>query len=284
VSEAGLKRIDQVDCREFKCPISTSNGFGYCYHFASRSVYMVGSPNPSQHPAKAECFRLNAHTQLSGPMLRQARKEHGTVCLGDFIIAAGGKGINDEVLSSVEMSQVQDTQKAGICNWQLVEALPRATYGNSMATSIYGSFFSLGGADSMGTVVSWVFQFELKTGRWSDCSPMNQARAFFMCCSYRGKVFVAGGMGSDNNLLQSLEVYDVSTNKWTMLAQMPKTVARGQMMATQGKLIVFPCPMKRSAKLSYEPILIYQIDQDEWQVDAQVLDLPNVQLVALTDD
>ena len=46
-------------------------------------------------------------------------------------------------------------------------------------------------------------------------SPMNEARFGSAVVAYQGKMYVSGGFGMGKSILNSTEVYDPATDKWT---------------------------------------------------------------------
>jgi len=52
---------------------------------------------------------------------------------------------------------------------------------------------------------------------WSKLSSMNVARYDFACAEVNGKVYAAGGYGTDRDSLSSVEMYDPETDRWTLI-------------------------------------------------------------------
>lgn len=104
---------------------------------------------------------------------------------------------------------------------------------------IDGKIYAIGGwnvkvGDATGKVLSSTEVYDPSTNRWTTLADMSTPRQIFQTEVIDDKIYAVGGFGPfyDDNLssspldydnrLSSTEVYDPSTNKWTMLADMSK--------------------------------------------------------------
>uniref|UniRef100_A0A453BUP4 Galactose oxidase n=3 Tax=Aegilops tauschii TaxID=37682 RepID=A0A453BUP4_AEGTS len=53
--------------------------------------------------------------------------------------------------------------------------------------------------------------------RWGALAKMNVARRDFACAKVDGTIYAAGGFGSSDNSLSSVEAYDPQQNRWTLI-------------------------------------------------------------------
>lgn len=54
--------------------------------------------------------------------------------------------------------------------------------------------------------------YDAKRFEWKELAPMNTARSLFGATVHKDKIYVAAGV-TDNGLTDSVEVYDIATNK-----------------------------------------------------------------------
>lgn len=75
-----------------------------------------------------------------------------------------------------------------------------------------------------GTHVSWVDQYNFKTGDWKELSDAPRARDHFSAAMYKGDIYCVGGRNTSNNTKQTFEltiaemdVYNIKKDKWVTL-------------------------------------------------------------------
>jgi hypothetical protein len=95
--------------------------------------------------------------------------------------------------------------------------------GFSPLTQATTNVFAVGGAtyDATGTAVPTdlveVYSTHGGVG-WHTAQPLTVARHSFGITVVDGSIWVVGGLGAGNVVLDSIEVYNVSANKWTLLS------------------------------------------------------------------
>lgn len=93
----------------------------------------------------------------------------------------------------------------------------------SPVTQSATNVFAIGGATvaSDGSLVPndtvEVYSTEGSVG-WHTAQPLTTPRHSFGVAAVGGFIWVVGGLGATNTVLNSIEVYDISANKWTTLA------------------------------------------------------------------
>jgi N-acetylneuraminic acid mutarotase len=84
-----------------------------------------------------------------------------------------------------------------------------------------------------------------------------------MAAGYRGKLYVAGGYGSDRSIVDRLFVY--SRGSWTSLGRMPESRAAGGSVIVGGKLyIVGGVTSAGGGRALSELVLVYDIARRRW--------------------
>jgi len=106
--------------------------------------------------------------------------------------------------------------------------------GTAISGSTYASIHSIANVD----------MYDPNTGQWVSKRSMPEHRTNLACASIDGKIYVVGGMqvnsGVDNYAgFKKMEVYDISTNTWTQLTDMPTGRWGHRALAFDGKIYVF---------------------------------------------
>lgn len=58
--------------------------------------------------------------------------------------------------------------------------------------------------------------YDAKRFEWKELAPMKIARTLFGATLHQDRIYVAAGV-TDDGLTDSVEVYDIATNKWVHL-------------------------------------------------------------------
>ena len=87
------------------------------------------------------------------------------------------------------------------------------------------SRFAIGGSSDGTNPMNLVEVYDPSTDKWSDIAPMNSKRSGMAAAPLGGKLYVAGGYDGSSTArgccqINSVEVYDPSTNKWSAVASM----------------------------------------------------------------
>jgi N-acetylneuraminic acid mutarotase len=100
--------------------------------------------------------------------------------------------------------------------------------------------YVVGGEDSDGTVLDSVEVYDFGTEAWSILpAPMPQARTSIntSLVQHKGKVYVVGGINSLGERLQSVAVYDIAAEEWSVLPAEMLVNQRGYAAAVHGNQI-----------------------------------------------
>jgi N-acetylneuraminic acid mutarotase len=77
-----------------------------------------------------------------------------------------------------------------------------------------------------------------------------------------GKVLIPGGIGSDQEVLDLLEIYDPETNTWDTAARLPEPLAAYGLAAVDGELYLFGGLGKQGYVAS---VHCYDLEADRWE-------------------
>ena len=120
--------------------------------------------------------------------------------------------------------------------WALVAPLPVAMH-HPVVAGVGGKLYSFGGQLSSGDTARTLV-YDPMLDAWSDLASMPTARGAGASAVIGDKVYVVGGRPPGDN---AFEVYDIPTNTWTMLSDLPQTYPqRNHIAATaiDGKVYV----------------------------------------------
>ncbi|KAJ7988902.1 hypothetical protein DPEC_G00314000 [Dallia pectoralis] len=144
-------------------------------------------------------------------------------------------------------------------DWRPLTVMPEDinTKGCGICT-MYNYLFVAGGIlgyGDMGKVSDRVFCYNPVNNRWSEVRPLNQARSQLKLVSMEGHLYAIGG-----ECLFTVERYDPRTDRWTMVAPLPKGAFAVAHEATtcSGELYV------SGGSLFYR-LLRYDARRDEWE-------------------
>ncbi|KAI5573017.1 hypothetical protein BDE02_10G050700 [Populus trichocarpa] len=102
---------------------------------------------------------------------------------------------------------------------QLLPPMPGSTKAGFGVVVLNGKLLVMAGysvIEGTGTASADVYEYDCYLNSWSKLSSMNVARYDFACAEVNGKVYAAGGYGTDRDSLSSVEMYDPETDRWTL--------------------------------------------------------------------
>ncbi|KAM9712837.1 kelch-like protein 40b [Menidia menidia] len=118
--------------------------------------------------------------------------------------------------------------------WGESESLPYPVYGH--ATVSHNEFvYVLGGKGDNKSCLNKLCAYNAKRFEWKELSPMKTARSLFGATVHEGKIYVAAGV-TDNGLTDSVEVYDMATNKWSDFVPFPQERSSVNLVSLAGSL------------------------------------------------
>ena len=81
-------------------------------------------------------------------------------------------------------------------------------------------------------------RFDTVQNKWGEIADMQQERGCAFGVATQGKIFVAGGQGTEIRQLNSCEVYTISTNEWQFIGSLNVPRSWGSMVCVNGTLYV----------------------------------------------
>lgn len=125
------------------------------------------------------------------------------------IFVLGGKELKDQE-QTLDSVLIYDRQSF---KWGECEPIPYSVYGHA-TVSHNDMVYVIGGKDDNKKCLKKMCAYDAKRFEWKELAPMKTGRSLFGAAVHRDKISVAAGV-TDTGLTDSVEVYDIATNKWS---------------------------------------------------------------------
>uniref|UniRef100_A0A493TWS6 BBSome complex member BBS5 n=1 Tax=Anas platyrhynchos platyrhynchos TaxID=8840 RepID=A0A493TWS6_ANAPP len=152
--------------------------------------------------------------------------------------------------------------------WGEIKKLPIKVYGHATISN-NGLIYCLGGKTDDKKCTNRVFVYNPKKGDWRDLAPMKVARSMFGTAIHKGKIFIAGGV-TEEGLTESVEAFDLTTNKWEVLPEFPQERSSISLVTLSGSLYaiggfaMIQLESKEFAPSEVTDIWKYDDEKKEW--------------------
>uniref|UniRef100_A0A8C3I3G3 Kelch repeat and BTB domain containing 13 n=1 Tax=Chrysemys picta bellii TaxID=8478 RepID=A0A8C3I3G3_CHRPI len=144
--------------------------------------------------------------------------------------------------------------------WKTLSCLPltASTFLAGMAT-LDNKIYIVGGVRGASKqIVDISFCYDVDANSWSEFPSPQQLRYDLTLTGHEGYLYAIGGE-FEKTLLKSVEKYNMSSNTWTFVADLPQPTAGAPCAQTMGR--IFVCLWK---PLDTTIIYEYEIQKDEW--------------------
>ncbi len=190
--------------------------------FNGKIFVLGGRSDEDEILKKVEFFDAQENRWRDFRDLEEEREGPAALELDGHFYALGGFGGsegNPHLLNSVERYLPNDDKWQVSQDWVLNFA--KASFGT---TRINDAVYVIGGFSSFGPL-NFVQVYTEAAGA-SPVGGLLTARGGLSAAGFDGKIVVAGGRGADDQVLNSVELYDPDLNAW--VEDMPLTIAREQ--------------------------------------------------------
>lgn len=133
------------------------------------------------------------------------------------------------------------------------------------------SIYYIGGYDRTSQTMKGTVQiYNTKTNTWSSGATMPTPRGHTKSVEYNGKIYCFGGTDSglnstSGNTLNTFEIYDIKSNKWTSGGTMPEPKEKMGIEIYQDKILIIGGITDRT-KLTYSTnINVYNLKTNTWK-------------------
>ncbi|XP_061568985.1 kelch-like protein 40b [Cololabis saira] len=167
---------------------------------------------------------------LGMPPLPSPRFLFGLAEAENSIFVLGGKELKDQE-STLDTVSVYDRKSF---KWGESESIPYQVYGHA-TVSHKGVVYVIGGKGDDKNCLKKMCAYDARRFEWKELAPMKNARSLFGATVHKNKIYVAAGV-TDNGLTDSVEVYDIATNKWSDFGTFPQERSSLNLVSLVGSL------------------------------------------------
>lgn len=154
-----------------------------------------------------------------------ARSGHASASVLNFIYVCGGASQGGAAATSSCLSYFTESTEG----WNDTEVPDmRVARAEAAAVEAYGEMFVIGGQDAEGRPLSSVEAFDYQSGRWrTEKSMGGGARSQHCAARHLDGIYVVGGVADGvGTVLDSAEVFNLTTRTWSELPSSPATKRR----------------------------------------------------------
>nr|XP_057916322.1 kelch-like protein 40b [Doryrhamphus excisus] len=167
---------------------------------------------------------------LGMPPLPSPRFLFGLGEAENSIFVLGGREVKDQE-HTLDSVLVYDRQSF---KWGESDPVPHAVYGHA-TVSHKDVVYVIGGKGDDKSCLRKIYAYDARRFEWKELSPMKTARSLFGATVHDNKIYVAGGV-TDTGLTDSVEVYDIATNKWSDFETFPQERSSLNLVSLAGLL------------------------------------------------
>uniref|UniRef100_A0A8D0DTS3 Kelch like family member 40 n=1 Tax=Salvator merianae TaxID=96440 RepID=A0A8D0DTS3_SALMN len=144
------------------------------------------------------------------------------------------------VVGGKELKEGEETLDSVMCydrssfKWGEGDPLPYPVYGHGVV-SHNDLIYAIGGKRKDKKCLNKMVVYDPKKFEWKELAPMKTARSLFGTTVHNGKIYVAAGV-TDSGLTNSVEVYDIATNKWEPFPEFPQERSSVSLISLSGTL------------------------------------------------
>ncbi|XP_053324262.1 kelch-like protein 40 [Spea bombifrons] len=144
------------------------------------------------------------------------------------------------LIGGKELKEGEQTLDSVLCydrpsfKWGESDPLPYQVYGHSVV-SHDNLVYVIGGKGNNKKCLNRLCVYNPKKFEWKDVAPMKTARSLFGATFHNGKIIVAAGV-TDTGLTNTVEAYDIKTNKWEEFAEFPQERSSLSLVSMAGTL------------------------------------------------
>ncbi|KAM4533416.1 kelch-like protein 40b [Odontesthes bonariensis] len=167
---------------------------------------------------------------LGMPPLPSPRFLFGMAEAENTIFVLGGRELKEQECT-LDSVLVYDRQSF---KWGESESLPYPVYGHA-TVSHNDIVYVIGGKGDNKSCLKKMCAYNAKRFEWKELAPMKTARSLFGATVHKDKIYVATGV-TDGGLTDTLEVYDIATNKWSDFVPFPQERSSLNLVSLAGTL------------------------------------------------
>ncbi|XP_058496352.1 kelch-like protein 40b [Solea solea] len=210
---------------------------------------------------------------LGMPPVPSPRFLFGLAEAENCIFVLGGKELKDQE-HTLDSVLVYDRESF---KWGESEPIPYPVYGHA-TISLNGIVYVIGGKGDNKSCLLKMCAYDAKRFEWKELPPMKTARSLFGATVHNNKIYVAAGV-TDDGLTDSVEVYDIATNKWSDFTVFPQERSSLNLVSLAGRLYalggfaMFPVEDSESDFVPKEMNDVWRYNETEQKWDGILRDI-----------
>ncbi|XP_074549751.1 kelch-like protein 40b [Halichoeres trimaculatus] len=153
---------------------------------------------------------------LGMPPVPSPRFLFGLAEAENSIFVMGGKELKDQE-RTLDSVLVYDRQSF---KWGESDPIPYKVYGHQ-TISHNDVVYVIGGKGDDKNCLKKMWAYDALRFEWRELAPMKTARSLFGAIVHKEKIYVGAGV-TDTGLTDTMEVYDIATNKWSDFVAFPQ--------------------------------------------------------------
>lgn len=206
----------------------------FLFHFIANDSLIQSSPTCRSilESAWRHMFSLySTNTPDVKPMLHVPRRYSNQ----EFLIIIGGRKDSQQTTRDVLLYDDKTNQ------WLSLAKLPMRLY-KASAVSLHSNIYVLGGmpvSNKKSQVSDNIYIYSLKLNQWRLVEPMLVPRYSHKSLAYKNYILSFGGIGKNQEILNSVERYDSIYNTCESMANMPVAVLHPAVAAKDQRVYLF---------------------------------------------
>jgi N-acetylneuraminic acid mutarotase len=194
-----------------------------------------------------------AGTWRREPDMPTARSAHAVVATADAIYALAGTGGDGRPVLEVE--RFDGTR------WSRVATLPGEGINAPAAAAIGDDIYLIGGfGTTTNQPLARVSRFNVRTGNWSDDTPLPAPRGGHAAVVHSGMIHVIGG-GNSVSTIADHSVFDPRTRRWVDKAPLPRRMGSPTAVSLGNRMVSIG---GRSGSSDFGDVYFYDPASDAW--------------------
>ncbi|XP_020502019.2 kelch-like protein 40b [Labrus bergylta] len=167
---------------------------------------------------------------LGMPPIPSPRFLFGMAEAMNSIFVLGGRELKEQE-QTLDSVLIYDRQSF---KWSESEPIPYSVYGHQ-TISHNDVIYVIGGKGDDMNCLKKISAYDALRFEWKELAPMKIARSLFGATVHKDKIYVAAGV-TDTGLTDTLEVYDIATNKWSDFGVFPQERSSLNLVSLAGAL------------------------------------------------
>jgi hypothetical protein len=201
------------------------------------------------------------------------REATANAAIGNGVFVIGGTKLGFGEVGDSRLVEMYNTRTGG---WQHLALMPTPrSYAAAVGVG-FSIYVGAGQSSRYGGVTGALERYDAITNRWSSLPPLPTPRTMLGAAQVRNKLYFIGGQSCVSPLcgqtLDIVEVYDLSTKKWSEAAKLPDARAGFATVVIRGKIYVVGGFITKGVYTTTirgnKGILQYDPATDSWQVVA----------------